>query len=107
MKIVLFADCRSWIKPSIAAGADVGVAGRKPGPPTIPVNVLDRSGSETLESDGIPAIPALMSPVKAAIPCWVPVARAPATVIGLTGGITPNGVGTFAGPVDQPWVVLP
>ena len=24
-----------------------------------------------------------------------------------TGGSTPNGVATFGGPVDQPWVVLP
>src|SRR5271156_245385 len=107
--ILLFADCRAAIKLAGEDSADVSAGSTLDPPvPSDPISALDRpAGERLLASVGTPAIPALMSFAKALIPCWVPVARAPAIVMGLTGGITPNGVGTFGGSGDQPWVVLP
>ena len=71
----------------------------------IPADPIDvRLGNERFEGARASALTSFM---KALNPCGVPAARALMTAPGLTGGITPNGVGTFAGPVDQPWVVLP
>src|ERR1700757_4609755 len=52
--------------------------------------------------------PACRSVIALWNPCGRPWARAVTTSAGLTWvGKSPKGVGTFGGPGDQPWVVLP
>src|SRR5271155_2753643 len=105
--IVVFAVSMAWIKLSGEDSADVSPAAKPdvaPVPPD-PISALDRPAGERLLA--MIGASALTSFMKALIPCGVPVARALRTVAGLTGGITPNGGGTFGGPGDQPWVVLP
>src|SRR5271156_3400512 len=105
--IVVFAVCMAGIKRSGEDSADVSPEVKPdaaPNPP-VPISALDRpAGERLLATIGASA---LTSFPKALKPCGVPVASALRTLAGLTGGITPNGVGTFGGPVDQPWVVLP
>lgn len=69
-------------------------------------NGFEDSAPETSDSDNPDSdahawvARALRSPPAALIPCCVPVTRAARTVCGSTGGNSPNGVGTSAGPVD-------
>ena len=109
LAIAVFAVRRVWIKLSGEDSAAVSPWAaswiRHPFRPIPSARTTGRTVKRLKRRD--PGDPSVRVVRQRAIPCWVPVARAPATVIGLTGGITANGVGTFAGPVDQPWVVLP
>jgi hypothetical protein len=100
----VFADCRASMKLWGEDTADVSGGSRVV--PVVPTDPTVDVGSDSDRFGGDVSI-ALMSFVKAWIPCWVPAARALATSPRLTGGITPNPVGTFGGSGDQPWVVLP
>ena len=97
-----FAPCTDEMKLAGEDSADV-IAGSK----ADPVATLDPSAprlevtpaTEKLAGDEAMV---LMSLVNAPMPCCVPAAKALRTLPGLTGGITPNAVGTFGAPGDQP-----
>src|ERR1700752_3925003 len=90
------------IMPVSVDGIDAGAA-RAKAPPVDPApgSRLVRLDSDKAGSDvGTSADRSL---AKAAIPCWVPLIKSgPRAVVALSGGRNPNGVGTSAGPVDQP-----
>src|SRR5438270_7897201 len=80
-----------------------GIVGSASGAPPldpVPESRLVRLDNDRLGSDaGIAA----RSPTKALTPCWVPLTKSgPRAVVALSGGRNPNGVGTFAGPVEKP-----
>src|SRR5271156_7151576 len=92
----------AWIKLSGEDSADVSPAIKPdaaPIPP-VPISALDRPAGERLLA--MIGASALTSFMKALIPCGIPVARALATGIGPTGGITPQGAGTIGGGGAQP-----
>src|SRR5271167_890157 len=100
----VFAPCTDEMKLAGEDSADAN-AGSKADPVATPdPSAVVMPVSEKLAGDEAMA---LMSLANAPMPCCVPAPKAFRTLPGLTGGSTPNPVGTFGALGDQPWVVLP
>src|SRR6516164_5472791 len=95
--ILVLADASDSRRPSIDA-RDSSVPGddNEIDDSDCQMPVGDRSGWDSAD---VPSV--MKSPAAATIPCWVPlIIRGPSAVVALSGGNSPNGVGTFAGPVE-------
>src|SRR6202012_2807423 len=98
--MLVLAVASAWMKLSGEESADVSCAispgGSRDEPPPVPVHI----------GPGNVAIPMLArSCVNALTPWGASASSAERIWPGPTGGSTPNGVVTFAGPVDHPCVV--